>query len=106
MAQPPTCSPLLYRYFFWGWLFRDACSGNLWERTANLQHNRRQARWLPVYVWRWAVTGALLFGLAALLEIAFASPVLAALFYVPSALTVPGNAVTMLCWLGLSWGRP
>jgi hypothetical protein len=105
MSQPSTCSPLLYRYLFYGWLFRDAGSGNLWERAANLQHNRSQARWLPLYVWRWAVIGAILFGMAAFIEIALASPVLAAWLYVPSALTVPGNAVTVLCWLGLSMGR-
>ena len=37
---------LLYRYFFFGWLFKDVNRGNLLERAAAWRHNREQARWL------------------------------------------------------------
>jgi hypothetical protein len=32
---------LLYRYFFFSWLFRDVTQGNLLERTAAWRHNQR-----------------------------------------------------------------
>ena len=37
---------LLYRYFFFGWLFRDVTRGNLFERAAAWRHNQAQAHWL------------------------------------------------------------
>ena len=90
---------LLYRYFFYGWLFRDASRGNLLQRSAAWRHNREQARWLPTYMRRWLVIGGGLFALAWLVE--QLSPLLSAFFYVPSALSVPFNAVTVVCWTWL-----
>jgi hypothetical protein len=97
---------LLYRYFFYGWLFRDASRGNRFDQASALRHNREQARWLPVYMRRWLVLGALLFCVAAICETALQSPQLSALFYVPSVLSMPVNLVTAVCWLGLvgRWG--
>jgi hypothetical protein len=40
----------------------------------------------------------LLFALAWMVEGLLGSPVLSALFYLPSALSVPFTAVTALCW--------
>ena len=51
---------LLYRYFFFGWLFRDATRGNLFERAAAWRHNQAQAHWLPTYMRRWLVVGLML----------------------------------------------
>ena len=99
-------SALLYRYFFYDWLFRDASSGNLWQRAAAWRHNREQARWLPTYMRRWVVIGTLLFVLAWFVETMLRCPVLSTLFYVPSVLSVPFNAVTALCWTCLSHDRP
>jgi hypothetical protein len=89
---------LIYRYFFYGWLFRDAERGTLWERAASWRHNREQARWLPTYMRRWSVAMVVLFLLALLLEVALHLPEVSALLYVPSALAVPFNAVTAVCW--------
>ncbi|MBC7941413.1 MAG: hypothetical protein H7Z19_16965 [Chitinophagaceae bacterium] len=50
----------VYRYLFYGWLFRDADSGSALERAMALRHNQAQARWLPLYLLRWLVIGALL----------------------------------------------
>lgn len=99
-------STLLYRYFFYGWLFRDAGHGALWQRTAAWRHNREQARWLPTYMRRWLILGAVLFALAWFVESGLGCPVLSAFFYVPSVLSLPFNAVTALCWTCLVHDRP
>ncbi len=98
-------SSLLYRYLFFGWLFHDASRGNLWERSAALQHNKTQARWLPTYIRRWVVMGMLLLAIAAFIELVLCAPVLSAFFYVPSALTVPVSSLTAYLWLALTFGR-
>ena len=99
MSQAPTpLRTLLYRYFFYGWLFRDAMQGNPWERSAAWRHNREQARWLPTYMRRWGVAMVVLFLLALLIEVALSLPSVSVLLYVPSALAVPFNAVTAVGW--------
>jgi hypothetical protein len=92
---------LLYRYFFFGWLFRDVSRGSLFERAAAWRHNRAQARWLPVYMRRWLVGGLLLFGVGNLFELSLAEPLLSAFFYVPSVLSVSIEALIVVAWLGL-----
>lgn len=99
-------STLLYRYFFYGWLFRDASSGSLWQRAAAWRHNREQARWLPTYMRRWLICGAVFFLAACFVEYALGCTLLSAFFYVPSVLTVPYNAVTAICWTFLVQDRP
>ncbi len=92
---------LLYRYWFFAWLFRDAERGNRFERAAAWRHNREQARWLPTYMRRWLVTGALSFVLGFIIEQLGGAAVLASFFFVPSAMSVPVNAVIGVAWLGL-----
>jgi len=92
---------LLYRYFFFGWLFRDAGKGTLLERAAAWRHNRTQAHWLPTYMRRWCTCGLLLYSFGAIVELLMAAPTLSAFFYVPGALTVPVNAVIAAAWVGL-----
>ena len=89
---------LLYRYFFFGWLFRDVNRGSLLERAAAWRHNQAQARWLPTYMRRWFWVGVVLYGLGVLTELV--SPSLAVLFYLPCALSVPVSAVICAAWLG------
>lgn len=92
---------LLYRYFFCGWLFKDASRGNLFERAAAWRHNQAQAQWLPRYMRRWLSCGLVLYGLGGVVELLLNAPGLSAIFYVPSALSVPANAVIGAVWLGL-----
>lgn len=99
--QETTFSTLLYRYFFFGWLFKDASRGNVLERMAAWRHNQAQARWLPTYMRRWLWCGAVFYGAGHLVELLFNAPGLSAFFYVPSALSVPVNAVIGAAWLGL-----
>jgi hypothetical protein len=101
----PAFALLLYRYFFYGWLFRDAARGNLWERSQAWRHNRDQSRWLPTYMWRWLVMGMVMLTLALFVEFELSSPLWSALFYVPCALMVPFNVVTGLCWGCLHFDR-
>lgn len=91
---------LLYRYFFFGWLFKDVTRGNLFERAAAWRYNREQARWLPTYLVRWLWCGLMFYGLGGVVELILDSPVLSMLFYVPSALSVPVSAVTVAAWIG------
>ena len=97
----PAFRTLLYRYFFFAWLFRDATRGSRLERAAAWRHNRRQAHWLATYMRRWLVCGVLLYGLGCFVELALGAPAASAFFYVPSALCVPANAVMALAWAGL-----
>ncbi|PPE65589.1 hypothetical protein C1704_13220 [Caldimonas caldifontis] len=97
----PRFRTLLYRYWFFAWLFRDVARGNVFERSAAWRHNREQARWLPTYMRRWLTLGASFFLVGALIELAGGAALLAALFFVPSALSVPVNAVISVAWLGL-----
>ena len=96
-----TSRSLLYRYFFFDWLFRDVSRGNALERAAAWRHNKAQAQWLPTYMRRWVVCGVLLYALGGFAELVLGAPLLSALFYVPSALSVPINAVAAVAWMGL-----
>ena len=92
---------LLYRYFFFGWLFRDMTRGNLFERAAAWRHNQSQARWLPTYMRRWLVFGALSYAAGTFVEMVVGAPAASALLYVPGALSVPINAVIVVARAGL-----
>jgi hypothetical protein len=92
---------LLYRYFFFGWLFLDVNRGNVFERAAAWRHNRAQARWLPTYMRRWLWCGVVFYGMGGFFEMLLNAPGLSVLFYVPSALSVPVNAVIGAAWVGL-----
>src|SRR5688572_3149125 len=99
--EGPAFRTLLYRYFFFGWLFKDVNAGNMFERAAAFRHNRQQAHWLLTYLKRWAWCAVLFYGLGSMVELMLGSPALSLLFYVPSALSVPVNAVIAAAWVGL-----
>lgn len=92
---------LPYRYLFFDWLFRDASRGSRPERAAAWRHNRAQARWLPVYLRRWAGAGLTLCAMGVVVESALGAPAWSMLFYVPGALALPVNTVIAAAWLGL-----
>ncbi|MCM5678080.1 hypothetical protein M8A51_00865 [Schlegelella sp. S2-27] len=101
LRHPLRFRTLLYRYWFFAWLFRDVGRGSLFERAAAWRHNQAQARWLPTYMRRWGIAGVAAFVLGAAVEQLGGAALLAALFFVPSAITVPVNAVIGAAWLGL-----
>jgi hypothetical protein len=84
---------LLYRYFFFGWLFRDVNRGDMYERSNAWRHNLQQARWLATYLRRWLMVGAITYGLGEFCESLLEAPLLSAVFYVPMAVSVSINTV-------------
>ena len=44
---------LLYRYFFFDWLFKDVSRGDLMARSAAWRFNQSRAHWLLTYMRRW-----------------------------------------------------
>lgn len=88
----------VYRYFFYDWLFRDAGSGSDRERAVALRHNRDQAKWLPVYIRRWVVAGAVILALEALSEHVLGNAVLSAALLVVLVLVVLFLLVSVICW--------
>jgi len=46
---------VVFRYFFFGWLFRNASVADPWVSSAALTFNISQRRHLPVYIGRWSV---------------------------------------------------
>jgi hypothetical protein len=99
-VQSTTFAQLLYRYWFYGWLFADVNRGSLFERDAAIRHNRSCSRWLPVYLRRWTLLGALTYAMGWGLEQHAPAP-LALLLFCTCVLTVPVNAVTLAAWIGL-----
>ena len=92
-------SELLYRYWFYGWLFRDVNRGNHFERHAAWRHNQERARWLLTYLRRWttlglgcAVTGAVMESLAL--------PAVQMVFLLPSVVSLSVDVVTLAAWVG------
>lgn len=84
---------LLYRYFFFGWLFHDVATPDIYARAAAWAHNKHQARWLPTYLLRWVVIGGIMYGLGAACEMLLKAPVLSTFFFVPAAISISINTV-------------
>ncbi len=92
---------MLYRYFFFDWLYQDASRGNLRERSAAWRFNQRHAHWLLTYLRRWLWCGLFCFAMGGVVELMLSAPGLSALFYVPGVLIVPVNVVIGVLWVGL-----
>lgn len=92
---------LLYRYWFWGWLFRDASQGDLVRRAAAWRHNLAQRMHLPVYMRRWLGMLAATLVVALALEAALDARAVSAAFYVTSVLAAVVETVAGIAWLFL-----
>jgi len=95
----------LYRYFFYGWRFRDADNGSRLERAAALRHNLNQAQWLPTYLRRWAASGAVLLWLQSLTERLWGDSVPSAVLAIALILVMMYLMITVICWAFLQAGR-
>jgi hypothetical protein len=100
-VQDVAFSTLLYRYFFFGWLYKDVTRGTMFERAAAFRYNRDHAHWLLTYMMRWLWCGLVFYALGGFVEGVLQAPLLSMLFYVPGALSVPVNAVIGVAWVGL-----
>lgn len=94
---------LLYRYFFFDWMFKDVRKGNLYERAAAWQHNLQQSRWLPVYMRRWLFISVLFYTLGLTLETAAKLSYVPAFFYVCMVGGLSVNAVIATAMLGFRY---
>jgi hypothetical protein len=96
-----TFSKLLYRYFFFGWLYKDVTRGNVFERAAAFRYNKEHAHWLLTYMVRWLWCGLIFYTLGGITEWVLDAPTVSMMFYIPGALSVPVNAVIGAAWIGL-----
>lgn len=95
---------LLYRYFFFGWLFRDASAGSFLERAAALQFNRERRIYLATYLRRWLGLVVVSYALGILAESSLAAGVAAALCYATTTLSLAIAASIARSWLALKYG--
>jgi hypothetical protein len=100
MQKSSFCS-LLYRYFFFGWLFKDVGKGDVFQRAAAVRHNREQARWLPTYLMRWLWWGLGFYALGGVTELILEAATLSTFFYAAGSLCVPFTVAIAAAWIGL-----
>jgi hypothetical protein len=95
---------LLYRYFFFDWLFRDVNDGSALERAAAWRFNQEMGRYLPIYLRRWTILVVFSYAVGALLEnwLAFANA--AAFFYCVTSISLAMSMLIVRSWLGLRFG--
>lgn len=101
VMNPESSPSLLYRYFFFSWLFRDVDRGNWMERSAAWRYNQAHSHWLLIYLKRWIVLAALVFAVASLSSLAFAGHWICVPFYVMFSVALPVSSVIVVAWLGL-----
>jgi len=98
---------LLYRYWFWEWLFVDLASASgLYQRAAAWRHNVAQRRHLPIYMRRWLVPMAANLSVAAVFEKVLEWMLSAAVFYTNGCIAVCVVVVTFVGWLFLGRSAP
>lgn len=93
---------LVYRYWFWGWLFRDVNDGDLLRRNASWHHNVAMRSCLRTYMWRWLVCTAATAGVAQGVEAATATTVVPAIFYTSSVIAVVVFTLALTIWMFLA----
>ena len=96
---------VIYKYFFYGWLFQDASIGSDLERAAALRHNRYSAKWLPTYLWRWSVVGTMVFVMEIWAERSLENAVMSAVIGVGLVCVIVFLAVSALSWALLRGSR-
>ena len=106
-SQEKSFQRVLYRYFFFQWLFIDMTLANgAIERHAAWEHNRCQRKWLPRYIRRWAMLSTAGFVLGAISDQALGAPVLAAWWYTGSCISVSMLAIIAAMWPCLGRNEP
>lgn len=94
---------LLYRYFFFDWLFKNVQKGSQHERAAAWQHNLQQARWLPFYMRRWLFISLLSYGLGLATEVLLGGLFVPAFFYVCTVAALSVNVVIATSMAGFRY---
>ena len=92
---------LLYRYFFFGWLFRDVSRGSFLERAANWRFNQDMRRHLPTYLRRWLCIFLSGYILGMLFEEGFQLVYAAACCYSSSCVSASVIFIIVFSWFAL-----
>jgi hypothetical protein len=95
---------LVYRYFFFDWLFRDVNRGSFLERAAAWRFNREMRRYLLVYLRRWVILVVCSHALGATFESWPSLSHAAAFFYCVTSLSTAMAMLIVRSWLGLRYG--
>lgn len=105
LPKPPAdsfCS-LLYRFFFFDWLFADLDRAQtLLERHAAWRHNREMRKYLPTYLRRWSCMGSTAFVAGSLCERVWEAQIAASCCFTGFGVTLAVMAVIVVCWLFLA----
>jgi hypothetical protein len=96
---------LVYRYFFFDWLFRDVTRGTLLERAAAWRFNCSSRHHLLVYLRRWLFVFATGYGLGVVFERAFQCVYAAACMYSSSCVSASVIFIILLSWFTLRPSR-
>jgi hypothetical protein len=99
-ASDEPLASLVYRYFFFGWLFQDVTRGSLLERAAAWRYNRESRHHLLVYLRRWLFVFAVGYLTGVVLENAFLVYA-AAVSYSSSCVSASVIFVIVLSWFTL-----
>jgi uncharacterized membrane protein YedE/YeeE len=94
---------LLYRYFFFDWLFRDVSRGSPLERAAARRFNCEMRRHLPAYLRRWIFVLIAGYTLGAGLENGFGSVYAAACCIGASCVSASVIFMIAYSWLTLKY---
>jgi len=89
---------LLYRYWFWGWLFLDVNTGDLLRRAAAWRHNVQQRVHLPAYMLRWCVALVVTGTVAVAIETLSEARLAAAVFYTGAVLCSVVQVIAGIAW--------
>jgi len=92
---------LLYRYWFWGWLFQDVNEGDLLARHASWRHNAAMRACLRTYMWRWLACTAATSAVAQGVQAATTTSFVPAIFYTSSVLAVMVFVIALVIWVFL-----
>ena len=99
--KPDFRSSLLYRYFFFTWLYRDVGHGNRLERSAAWRYNQAHAHWLLTYLRRWLIVDGFAFAAGCLSSQAIQGHWISIPCFVLVSLAMSVIAVIVVAWLGL-----
>jgi hypothetical protein len=94
---------MLYRYFFFDWLFRDASRGTPLERENALRINRQLSHYLLVYLRRWLGLVVCSCALGASFEKALSLDYTATVFYCLSSVSLVASTIIARLWLDLKY---
>ena len=91
---------LIYKYFFFAWLFRDVNRGNWLERSAAWRYNLAHSHWLLTYLKRWVVLDFSAFAFGDLTSLLFQGHWICIPFYVIFSVAIPIISVIVVACQG------